>query len=161
MQAQYSRIFSQFASYATIIGGLWWLLGTPATTSAKPQADTHTSDVSLNQVQNVFIETLALTERGLQDSTAIHQIVSERLAQTGYTPVSDLKSPHDIMVRVKCEERKTQTGPSKHRKGSHTSAAASRLWKGPACLFSHSHYSHFSPALRRAVTKRSGTAGSL
>ena len=136
MSSRTLRIFPQSVPYATITG-FWWFLILPLTVSAGPPAITPLPEISLEKVQHVLVETLALTERGLQDSTAIHQVVSERLAQTGFTPVSDVKSPHDITVRVKCEERKTQTGLSKHRKGRHPLATTSRLWKGPACHISY------------------------
>ena len=132
-----NSIFPQSFPFATIILGLWIGIGMPVILSAGSPAVTSTPAVPLEQVQHVLIETLALTERGLQDSAALHQVVSERLAQAGFTPVLDVNMPHDILVRVKCEERKTWTGPSKHRKGSHPSAAASRLWKGPACQISY------------------------
>lgn len=112
-------------------------LGISVIASAEPPLATSTSSTPLEQIQHVLIETLALTERGLQDSTAIHQTVSDRLAQAGFTPLNDATMPHDVVVRAKCEERKTWAGPSKHRKGSHPSAAASRLWKGPACHISY------------------------
>lgn len=137
MYSPANSIFPQSFPFATIILGLWVGIGMPVTLSAGSPPVTNSSAVPLEQVQHVFIETLALTERGLQDSAALHQVVSERLAQAGFTPVSDVNTPHDIMVRVKCEERKTWTGPSKHRKGSHPSASASRLWKGPACHISY------------------------
>ena len=137
MKSRMMCMFPQSFPYTTTILGLWWFLGMAATLSAEPPAFTHKSAVPLEQVQQVLIETLALTERGLQDSSTLQQVVSERLAQAGFTPVLEVNTPHDIMVRVKCEERKTWTGPSKHRKGSHPSAAASRLWKGPACHISY------------------------
>jgi hypothetical protein len=127
----------QSIPYATLILGLWWFLGMSLTVSAEPSNVTNSASVPLEQVQRVLIETLALNERGVQDSATIHQIVSERLSQAGFTPVPNVTTPHDIRVRIKCEERKTWTGPSKHRKGSHPSAAASRLWKGPACHISY------------------------
>ena len=132
-----NSIFPQSFPFATIILGLWIGIGMPGILSAGSPAVTNSSAAPLEQVQYVLIETLALTERGSQDSAALHQVVSERLAQAGFTPVPDVNTPHDIMVRVKCEERKTWTGPSKHRKGSHPSASASRLWKGPACHISY------------------------
>ena len=122
---------------STLIIGLVWVLGTSSTVLAESSAPSTISPMPLAQVQHVLIQTLALTERGLQDSAALQQVVSERMAQAGFTPVSDATLPHDITLRVKCEEQKTWAGPSKHRKGSHPSAAASRLWKGPACHFSY------------------------
>jgi hypothetical protein len=132
-----NSIFPQSFPFATIILGLWIGIGMPAILSAGSPAVTSTPAVPLEQVQHVLIETLALTEKGVQDSSILQQVVSERLAQAGFTPVHDINTLHDIIVRVKCEERKTWTGPSKHRKSSHPSAAASRLWKGPACHISY------------------------
>ena len=123
--------------YTPIILGFVWVLGLSATVLAEAPPIPNNSAMPLAKIQQVLIETLALTERGLQDSTTLQQVVSERLAQAGFTPVSDAKMPHDVTLRVKCEEQKTWTGPSKHRKGSHPSASASRLWKGPACHISY------------------------
>ena len=129
-------IFPQLFSYVTIILGLWLCIATPITVSAASPPGTHTQALSLEQVQHVRIETLALTERGVQDSSALQQVVGKRLAQAGFTPVQEINRPHDIIVRVKCEERKTGTGPNPNRKGGHTLSTVSRLWKGPACSIS-------------------------
>ncbi len=132
-----NSIFPHSLPFATTIVGLWIGIGMPVIVSAGSPAVTNSAAVPLEQVQHVLIETLALTERGSQDSVALHKVVSERLAQAGFTLVPDVNMPHDILVRVKCEERKTWTRPSKHRKGSQPSASASRLWKGPACHISY------------------------
>ena len=158
-------IFPQSFPFATIILGMWLWIGIPVTISAAPQPVTSTQMVSLEQVQHVRIETLALTERGLQDSAPLQQVVSERLAQAGFTPVHKVNMPHDIIVRVKCEERKTWTGPSKHRKGGHSVSTVSRLWKGPACSISYRHQgktAHWNREVRtsfeepRKATKAAG-----
>ena len=138
-------MFPQSVPYATILFVLCVWMGMPAILSAEPPAPLNPTSVPLEQIQEVWIEALALTERGLQDSTAIHQAVSAQLAQAGFTPVPDGNRPHDITVRVKCEERKSRTGPSKHRKGGHPLSTASRLWKGPACDISYRHQG--TPAL--------------
>jgi hypothetical protein len=139
MDSPAHSMFPQSVPYATILFVLCVWMGMPAILSAEPQAPITPVAIPLEQIQEVWIEALALTERGLQDSTAIHQAVSERLAQAGFTPVPDGNRPHDITVRVKCEERKSRTGPSKHRKGGHPLSTASRLWKGPACAISYRH----------------------
>ena len=132
-----NSIFPQSFPFATLILGLWIGIGMPVILSAASSTVTSTPAVPLEEVQHVLIETLALTERGVQNSTIFQQVVSERLAQAGFTPVHEVNMPHDIIVRVKCEERKTRTGPSKHRKGGHPLSTASRLWKGPACDISY------------------------
>lgn len=145
MKFQVVRIFQLSSSYTTLLLGVWCVLSLSSHLQAKPPAISSTSTVPLQEVQKVLVETLALTERGLQDSTPIQKIVMERIAHVGFTPVSDANIPHDILLRVKCEEQKTKTGPSKHRKGSHPSAAASRLWNGPACHISYRYQN--KPAL--------------
>ncbi len=130
-------IFPQSFPYTSIIFTLWIGMGIPGILSAASPATINTPAVPLEQVQLVFIETLALTEKGVQDSAIIQQVVSKRLAQAGLTPIHEVNTPHDIIVRVKCEERKTRTGPSKHRKGGHPLSTASRHWKGPACHISY------------------------
>jgi hypothetical protein len=141
-----NSIFPQSFPFATIILGLWIGIGMPVILSAGSPALASTPPAPLEQVQHVLIETLALTEKGVQDSALLQQVVSERLVQAGFTPIRDINSPHDIILRVKCEEQKTQTGPSKHRKGGHPSAPASRLWKGPACHISYRYQG--KPAIR-------------
>lgn len=131
------RIFPQLFSYVIIILGLCLWINVPITVSATPPPGTNTQVGSLEQVQHVLIEALALTERGEQDSSTLQQVISKRLAQAGFTPVQKSNKPHDIIVRVKCEERKTTTGPGPHRKGGHTLSTVSRLWKGPACSISY------------------------
>ncbi len=129
--------FSQLFSYVTIILGLWLWIDSPLTVSAISPPGTNTQVVSLEQIQHVRIETLALTEKGVQDSSTLQQVISERMAQAGFTPVHQDNMPYDIIVRVKCEERKTWTGPTQHRKSGHSLLTASRLWKGPACSISY------------------------
>ncbi len=137
MLSRFRHNFLPSCPYATIILGLCWFLGVSITLSNAQPAVNTTPEVPLNEIQHVLITTLALTERGLQDSTGIHHVVSTRLEQAGFSPVADAKMPHDITVRVKCEERKSKTGPGKHRKGGHAMSSGSRLWQGPACLISY------------------------
>jgi len=92
--------------------------------------------------QVLVVESIALTEHGLQNSTAITKTITDRLSNTGFTIAPSPDQPHDAVVRVKCEERQTWTGPSTHRTTS--PSPASRLWKGPACHISY-RYGDQSP----------------
>jgi hypothetical protein len=119
--------------------------------------------------QVLLVESIALTERGLQDSSTIMKTVTEKLSKAGFTVVSSPDHPHDAVVRVKCEERQTWTGPSKLRNTS--PAPTSRLWKGPACHISYRHegqspnwswdvrtpFEHPEEAAKDAGTTDSGT----
>ena len=135
-------IFPQPFSCVKILMRIWlWLvISAPIISFFSPWTEVHAA--SLAQAQRVLVETVALTERGIQDSTVLQQTVSKRLAQTGFDPVQTPTDPHDVMVRVKCEERKSWSGPSKHRGRSHLRSAASRLWKGPACQISYRYNGH-------------------
>ncbi len=137
MPSPLRHIFPSSRPYVTIILGLCWFFGVSTTLSTAQPAVNKTPEVPLNKIQHVLVTALALTERGLQDSTDIQHVVSTRLEQAGFTPVADAKIPHDITVRVKCEERKSKTGPGKHRKGGHAMSTTSRLWQGPACRISY------------------------
>lgn len=132
-----SSVLSQAITYTILVLGFGLGIGISIPFSVAASSVINTPAVPLQKIQQVRVETLALTERGLQDSSSLHQVVGKRLTQAGFTPVHDANTPSDVVVRVKCEERKTQTGPSRHRKGGHALSTASRLWKGPACRVSY------------------------
>ena len=92
----------------------------------------------LEKVQIVFVQVLTLTEKGRVDSPSITTVVKSRLEEIAYTVVTERKNPHDVEFRVKCEERKTWTGTTASGGDAELADAPSRLWKGPACLFSYS-----------------------
>ncbi len=96
----------------------------------------------LAQAQTVFVEGVALTERGPHDPANLIQTVTEQLQKAGWTVVSQADQPHDAVVRVKCEERQTWTGPSKHRRTG--PSPNTRLWKGPSCHLSY-RYNNQTP----------------
>ncbi len=104
---------------------------TPLTLQAGPS--------SLVKAQNIKLDVVALTERGRQDPTTLHDTLKRRLEEVGYVIVTEPTQAYDVVVRLKCEERKRWSGPSKYRVGTHSRVEASRLWKGPACQISYRH----------------------
>lgn len=94
--------------------------------------------LQLEKVQTVLVEVLALTEKGTQDATPLAATVSERLKEIGYTVTTDRSQPHDVEVKIKCEERKTVTGTSPAGGDVELPDSPDRLWKGPACLLTYS-----------------------
>jgi HEAT repeat protein len=50
---------------------------------------------------------------------------------------TDRSQPHDVEVKVKCEEQKTLTGTTPTGGDVDLSDAPDRLWKGPACLITY------------------------
>jgi hypothetical protein len=111
-----------------------------ATTSSDARRTHLTAEqkAQLEEVQTVFVNVLTLTEKGRVESPSITNVVKSNLEQIGYTIVTDRKTPHDVEFRVKCEERKTWTGTTASGGDAELADAPSRLWKGPACLFSYS-----------------------
>ena len=97
-----------------------------------PEEKTH-----LKHAQNISLQTVALTEKGLVDSQEIHDVVAKRFHTIGYRLAVDEGTPHDVVVKVKCEERKTQTGPSTY--GGDADSLHSPLpgWTGPACQITY------------------------
>lgn len=92
----------------------------------------------LQQAQTVFLNALALTEKGRTDSTALQTLLAQRLEEVGFSVVMDHKQPHDVEFKVKCEERKTWTGTTAEGGDAELLDAPARLWKGPACLLTYS-----------------------
>lgn len=91
----------------------------------------------LERIQTVLVETIALTDKGGVDAGAIAQITAHRLIEVGYAVVHDQTKPHDIAVRVKCEQRKTWEGTTASGGDADLPDAPSRLWKGPACQLTY------------------------
>lgn len=91
----------------------------------------------LENIQTVWINVLALTERGKVPGDAIRQIVKQRLEELGYNVVTSRDEPSDVMFQVKCEERKKWSGTTRAGGDADHLNAPARLWKGPACLFSY------------------------
>ncbi len=91
----------------------------------------------LQRVENIFVKALALTEKGSVDPAIIGQAASDQLTAIGFTVVATRTEPHDVMLKVKCEERKPWGGVKKSDGDIHRPGAPSRNWKGPACQLSY------------------------
>ena len=91
----------------------------------------------LEKAQTVLVEVLALTEKGTYDPSQLVATVKARLEDIGYTVTTDRSQPHDVAVKVKCEEAKTSTRTSPSGGDVDLADAPNRLWKGPACLLTY------------------------
>lgn len=91
----------------------------------------------IRKIQTVWVNVLALTERGRGNGKPIEKIVANRLEAIGYTVVTSKEEPSDVMFMVKCEERKKWSGTTRAGGDADHFDAPARLWKGPACLFSY------------------------
>lgn len=92
----------------------------------------------LKQAQTVLVQVIALTEKGRADAEPITQVVKTRLEEVGYDVSTDRSKPHDVTLKVKCEERKTWEGTTPEGGDADLPDSPSRLWKGPACQLTYS-----------------------
>lgn len=101
-------------------------------THLTPEQKTH-----LAQANVVLVNVLALTEKGRIDPGSLQKVITRRLGEIGYTVTTDHTQAHDVVFKVKCEERKTWTGTTPEGGDAELADAPARLWKGPACLFTY------------------------
>ena len=93
--------------------------------------------VQLEKIQTIFVDVLTLTEQGGANSAPLIDVVAQRLHEVGYTTVRDSAAPHDVVFRVKCEQRKTWEGTTATGGDADLPDAPARLWKGPACQLTY------------------------
>jgi hypothetical protein len=91
----------------------------------------------LKKVQRVLVETVAITDEGTIDPGPLDEVVTRRLRDIGYTVVTDPAQPHDVVFRVKCEQRKVWEGTSASGGDADLPDSPSRVWKGPACQMTY------------------------
>ena len=91
----------------------------------------------LAKIQTVRIEAIALADQGAVDAAPIDELVVRRMGELGYTIVQEADKPHDAVVKVKCEQRKTWEGTTSAGGDADLPDAPSRLWKGPACQMTY------------------------
>ena len=98
----------------------------------------------LETAQNIRIQALALTEKGVEDSTEIHRTVANRMQAIGLTVVNEPTEP-DVILKVKCEERRSFVAMNKIGGDADQPGTPSRLWKGPACQLTYSIDNQVAP----------------
>ncbi len=91
----------------------------------------------LEAIETIWVKVLALTERGKGDGQAIEDVVAKRLRALGYKVVTSREEPSDVMLMVKCEERKKWSGTTRAGGDADHVDSPARLWTGPACHFSY------------------------
>ncbi len=113
------------------------IVGLAASASAYRDYFTDAQKAELANVRNVLVEALVLTEKGPGNADGIRDTVLRRMQELGYAVSADQSAPHEVMVRVKCEQRKTWEGTASAGGDNDLLDAPSRLWKGPACQISY------------------------
>ena len=91
----------------------------------------------LDKIQTLRIEALALTDKGAVDAAPIAELVARRMGELGYRVVGEAGPPHDVVIKVKCEQQKTWEGTTAAGGDADLPDAPSRLWKGPACQMTY------------------------
>src|SRR6185295_8641370 len=91
----------------------------------------------LDKIQMLRIEAIALTDKGAIDTAPITELVARRMGELGYTVVAEAGKPYDVVIKVKCEERKIWEGTTASGGDADLPDAPSRLWKGPACQMTY------------------------
>ncbi|HEY6262205.1 MAG TPA: HEAT repeat domain-containing protein [Nitrospiraceae bacterium] len=91
----------------------------------------------LDKIQTVRIEAIALADKGEIDATPIAELVAHRMGELGFTVAREAGRPHDAVVKIKCEQRKTWEGTTSAGGDADLPDAPSRLWKGPACQMTY------------------------
>ncbi|OLC42706.1 MAG: hypothetical protein AUH74_03790 [Nitrospirae bacterium 13_1_40CM_4_62_6] len=111
------------------------LIGTDS--SARREVLSQEQKELLKKVQRVLVETVAITDAGTIDPAPLAEVVTRRLGGLGYTVLTDPAQPHDVVFRVKCEERKVWEGTSASGGDADLPDSPSRVWKGPACQLTY------------------------
>lgn len=91
----------------------------------------------LETIQTVLVEVITITDQGGMDAGALVDLVAQRLDEAAYAAVRDPATPHDVVLRVKCEQHKTWEGTTATGGDADLPDAPSRLWKGPACQLTY------------------------
>jgi hypothetical protein len=85
----------------------------------------------------VLVEAIALSDKGPIDPEALNNVVIKRMKEFNYTVLTDPAQPHDVVLKVKCEQRKTWEGTTNMGSDADLPDSPSRVWKGPACQLSY------------------------
>jgi hypothetical protein len=107
-----------------LLGDTSWARRDSLTTEQKSQ---------MERIDRVLIDVLALSDQGPLDARPLVEVVVNRMKEFDYTPVTDPAQPHDVDLKIKCEQRKTWEGTTTMGSDADLPDAPSRIWKGPAC----------------------------
>lgn len=91
----------------------------------------------LEKIQSVLVDIMTITDKGEVGTHGLADVVAQRLNEVGYRVVRDPAQPHEVVFRVKCEQRKTWEGTTATGGDADLPDSPSRLWKGPACQLTY------------------------
>jgi hypothetical protein len=116
---------------------VFYALVPPSPAGAYREYFTPEQKAQLAKIQTVLVEMIALTDKGSVDAGPLGEVATRRLGELGYSVIQDAAKPHDVVFRVKCEQRKTWEGTAAAGGDNDLPDAPSRLWKGPACQLTY------------------------
>ena len=125
------------AAAAAYIVFMFVMFGAGSVASGYRDYFTQEQKVQLGTIQTVLVEAVVLTDKGGGNAEGIRELVMRRMGELGYAVTADSRSPHDVLLRVKCEQRKTWEGTASAGGDHDLPDAPSRLWKGPACQLTY------------------------
>lgn len=105
--------------------------------SARRDSLTQEQKERLDRVQRVLVEVIAITDQGQIDAGPLGEVVVRRMKDVGYTVLTNPEDAHDVVLRVKCEQRKIWEGTAASGGDADLPDSPSRVWKGPACQFGY------------------------
>ena len=117
-----------------VLLGTWYV---PPQISAERILFNPQQKAQLQRAETIFVKAVALTEKGLVDPALIETAAADRLIATGFTVITAKSEPHDVVLKVRCDERKPWAGIRKSDGEIQQPGAPSRNWKGPACQLSY------------------------
>ncbi len=109
----------------------------PVDADARREVMTPKQKERLAKVDTILVEMLALTDRGEVDPALLTSVVVRRFEELGYGVVTDPQRPHDVVFKVKCEQRKVWEGTITSGGDADLPDLPSRVWKGPACQLTY------------------------
>ena len=121
----------------TLATSLILFLGMCSPASAYRDYFTQEQKARLAGIQTVYLDAIVLTDKGAGNADGIREVVMRRMGELGYVVTADSGAPHDVLLRVKCEQRKTWEGTASAGGDNDLPDAPSRLWKGPACQLNY------------------------
>lgn len=114
-----------------VILGVLLLCGDPSW--ARREALTAEQKSQLERIDRVLITVIALSDKGAIEAGPLVEVAASRMKEFGYMPVTDPAQPHDVELKIKCEQKKTWEGTTTMGSDADLPDSPSRIWKGPAC----------------------------
>lgn len=104
---------------------------------ARREALTEQQKEQLQSINRILPDVLALTDRGEENPEMFRSLIEQRFGELGYSIAADPRDPHDVVFKVKCEQRKVWEGTMASGGDADLPDSPMRTWKGPACQLTY------------------------